>query len=165
MTYLIPTAEDDRQIDFGPFHLKGWLLDRSHDRGIDDKDPWAGGIWHPAPRPSKDVIDAMNLVADSEQRNWRQIKTDPVAMLVETWGTFREKDDDTTEERGHRVHAPLSFVAELLRKFGMDMIVKVEIERRRSYSRYESHDEDDKKKIPPSTQLFLIKSAGRIRTV
>ncbi|RWP54695.1 AVAST type 3 anti-phage nuclease/ATPase Avs3a [Mesorhizobium sp.] len=163
--YLIPNAEDDRQIDFGPFRLKGWLLDRSHDRGIDDKDPWAGGIWHPAPRPSKDIVEAMNLVADREQRNWRQSETGPVAMLVETWGTFREKDDDTREERGHRVQATLSFVEELLRKLGMDMIVKVEIERRRSYSRYESHDEDDNKKAPPSTRLFLIKSDGRIRTV
>ncbi|RWL80907.1 MAG: NACHT domain-containing protein [Mesorhizobium sp.] len=163
--YLIPDAADDRQIDFGPFQLKGWLVDRSCERGIDEKDAHAGRISYPAPFPSKEVIEAMNLKADREQRYWRQKESAPVAMIAETWGTFQEKDDDTPEERGDRVQASLPFIEELLRRLGMDMIVNVEIERRRSYSRYESHDEDDKKRIPPSTQLFLIKSDGRIRTV
>lgn len=163
--YLVPNAEDDRQIDFGPFQLKGWLVDRSLDRGIDEKDAWAGRISYPAPYPSNEIVEAMNLTADREQRCWRLNETAPAAVMVETWGTFQEKDDESTEERGDRVQASMSFIGELLRTLGMDMIVNVEIERRRSYSRYESRDEDDKKRIPPSTQVFLIKSDGRVRTV
>jgi hypothetical protein len=164
--YIIPDADDDeRQIDFGPFRLKGWIVDRTHDRGIDERDPWAGGIGYPAPGPAQEIIDAMHLIADRELRNWRQAERGAVVLTAETWGTFREKDDDTSEERGDRLRASLPFIGELLRSSGMDMIVKVEINRRRSYSRYESRNDDETKPIPPSTRLFLIKADGRIQTV
>ncbi|OBQ64316.1 NACHT domain-containing protein [Mesorhizobium loti] len=162
--YLIPNAEDDRQIDFGAFQLKGWIVDRTHERGIDDKDPWAGDIRYPAPRPSNEVIDEMKLTADRESRYWRLGNKGPAAMVSETWGVFHEKDDGAGDRRGSRAQASLPFIRELLRKLDMSMIVKVEIERRRSYSRYESQDEDDNKKATPTVQLFLIKSDGSVQT-
>ena len=119
--YLIPDAEDDHQIGFGIFQLKGWIADRSHDSGIDEKDPWAGGIRYPASSPSREVLEAMNLVAERDDRNWRQSKATQDAMAAETWGTFREKGNETSEEHGDRIRASLHFVGELLRKFNMDM--------------------------------------------
>jgi hypothetical protein len=56
-------------------------------------------------------------------------------------------------------------LVELLGAVDMDMIVSVEIERRHSYRRYESRTDDEKKPIPPSTRVFLIKADGRIRTI
>jgi hypothetical protein len=162
---LIPDAEDDRQIDMGLFRLKGWIVHRSQDRGVDREDPWAGGISYPAPRPSQEVVKTMNLRADREHRNWRADEAEPTAVTAETWETFREKDDEASEERGSRIQASLDFIGQLLCKFGMDMIVEVEIKRRRSFSRYESRNDDDIKPFPPSTRIFLIKADGRIRTV
>ncbi|WP_245493440.1 AVAST type 3 anti-phage nuclease/ATPase Avs3a [Mesorhizobium sp. M4B.F.Ca.ET.013.02.1.1] len=162
--YAIPEAMSDRQIDSGSFQLKGWIIDRTRERGIDDKDPWAGEIRYPAPRPSDDVIDVMDLVADREGRHWRLDAKEPASMVIETWGMFHERDDHTSDNRGSRVQASLPFIRQLLRKLDMDMIVKVEIERRRSYSRYESRDDDDNKKVPPTVQLFLIKSDGSVET-
>lgn len=163
--YLIPDAEDDRQIDSASFRLKGWIIDRTHDTGIDGKDPWAGGISYPAPAPSQDVIEAMNLTSDREHRSWRQGEAAPIVMTAETWGTYREKDDDAREQRGDRVQVSTQFVGELLRRFEMDMIVEVEIKRQRSYSRYESRNDDEIKPVPPSTRVFLVKSDGRFRTI
>jgi hypothetical protein len=163
--YIIPDAEDDRQIDFGPFQLKGWIVDRTHDRGLDEKDPWAGRIGYPAPTPSREIIDALNLIGNHEGRNWRRGEAAPEAMICETWGMFLEKDDNRREERGDRVQVSVQFARDLLQCFGMDMIIEVEITQRRSYSRYESHNDDDAKRIPPRTRVFLVKSDGQVRTI
>lgn len=164
--YIIPDAEDDRQINFDAFQLKGWIVDRSHDTGIDGKDPWAGAISYPAPCPSEEVIEAFDLVADREHRAWRQGQAGPTVVTAETWGTYREKDDhDVKDERGDRVQVSTEFVKDLLGRFGMDMIVEVEIERRRSYSRHESQHPDDIKPLPTSTRVYLVKADGRFRTI
>jgi hypothetical protein len=164
--FRIPNADDDEgQIDFGPFRLKGWIVDRSRDSGIDYKDPWAGKIGYPAPGPSPEVAAAMNLNADREHRNWRQGQSADPVLTAGTWGTFRDKDAEGSDERGERIQTTLAFTTELLRTFDMDMIVSVEIERRRGYRRYESGSDDEKKPIPPSARIFLIEADGRIRTI
>jgi hypothetical protein len=163
--FVIPDADSDRQIDFGSFRLKGWIIDQSRDSGIDVNDPWAGRIGYPAPNPSPEVVAAMNLNADRENRNWLQGQDKCAVVNAETWGTFREKDEDGGEERGDRLQATLGFTTDLLRVLDMDMIVSVEIQRRRSYRRYESRSDDEKKWVPPSTRIFLIKADGRIRSI
>ncbi|ESZ49314.1 AVAST type 3 anti-phage nuclease/ATPase Avs3a [Mesorhizobium sp. RSR565B] len=163
--YAIPEAMGERDINSGAFRLRGWIVDRTRDRGIDGKDPWAGDIRYPAPRPSGDVISAMKLTADREGRNWLLDDKEPAAIVSETWGMFHEQDDvDAGDRRGSRIHASRPFIRELLRKLHMDMIVEVEIERRRSYSRYESRDYDDSKQTPPTVQLFLLRADGSVES-
>lgn len=163
--FIIPNADDDRQIDFGPFRLKGWIIDRSRDSGVDSKDPWAGKIAYPAPALSPEIAAAMNLSTDREHRTWRQGQHNEAVVTAATWGTFRDKDAEGSEEQGDRVQATLPFIRELLGSLDMEMIVSVEIERRHGYRRYESQSDDEKKPIPQSTRIFLIKADGRIRTV
>ena len=50
--YRIPDAEDDLQINFDGFQLKGWIVDRSHDGRLDEQDPWAGAIRYPPLEPA-----------------------------------------------------------------------------------------------------------------
>ncbi|RME06626.1 MAG: hypothetical protein D6816_07535, partial [Bacteroidetes bacterium] len=59
--YRIPDASDDLQIDFEGFQLKGWIVDRYCDRGLDEYDPWAGAITYPSPVPAAYITDIMNL--------------------------------------------------------------------------------------------------------
>jgi hypothetical protein len=47
----------------------------------------------------------------------------------------------------------------------MDLIVKVEIERRRRNYRWESHKDDDIGFIPASARLFLLRADGSIHTL
>lgn len=164
--YRIPDADDDLQIDFDGFQLKGWIVNRSGDSGVDEKDPWAGAIRHPPYAPATYVTDLMNLQSDVEHRRWfaQDVHVD-VARSV-TWGHFHEKDDEeTNNENGARFQASFMFTVSLLRELKMDLIVKVGIERRLRYSRWERNNDDDIGFIPPSARLFLIRSDGSISTL
>lgn len=164
--YRIPDADDDLQIDFDGFQLKGWIVNQSGDSGVDEKDPWAGAIRHPPYAPATFVTNLMNLKSDVEHRRWfdQDVHVD-VARSV-TWGHFHEKDDEeTNHENGARFQTSFVFTVSLLRELKMDLIVKVEIERRRRYSRWERNNDDDIGFIPPSARLFLIRSDGSINTL
>ncbi|MBG0810428.1 hypothetical protein IY145_13715 [Methylosinus sp. H3A] len=164
--YRIPDADDDLQIDFDGFQLKGWLTDRSRDYGLDDLDPWAGAIKYPPPAPAAYVTELMNLNCDVERRRWHVEGDHGDVAWSQVWGHFRDKDDDETEgETGSRFQASFAFVLALLRKLRMDLIVEVEIERRRCYSRWESSRNDDLGFILPSARLFLLKSDGSLSTL
>ncbi|MFZ5644665.1 MAG: AVAST type 3 anti-phage nuclease/ATPase Avs3a [Bacillota bacterium] len=164
--YRIPDADDDLQIELEGFQLKGWIVDRTRDRGLDEHDPWAGDIWYPPPEPAAYIIDLMKLNSDAEHRRWfvRGDCTDVAWSQI--WGYFHEKDDDgKNHENGARLQASFVFIVSLLRELDMDLIVKVEIERRLRYSRWERSNDDDIGFIPPSARLFLIRSDGSISTL
>ena len=63
--YRIPDADDDLQIDCEGFQLKGWIVDRSRDSGLDEQDPWAGAIRYPPPAPAAYITDLMKLNSDT----------------------------------------------------------------------------------------------------
>ena len=164
--YRIPDADDDLQIDFEDFQLKGWIVDRSRDSGLDEQDPWAGAITYPPPVPAAYVTELMNLDSDVEHRQWF-VKGDRIAVACShVWGHFNEKDDDdTNRERGVRFQASFAFIVSLLSELQMDLIIEVEIERRRRYSRWERGNEHDIGFIPPSARLFLLRSDGSVNTL
>jgi hypothetical protein len=164
--YRIPDADDDLQIDFDGFQLKGWIVDRSRDSRLDEQDPWAGSIRYPSLAPATYVTDLMKLNSDIEHRRWF-VQDDHVDVAwSQVWGRFHEKnDDETNHESGARFQASFAFIVSLLRELEMDLIVEIEIERRRRYSRWERNNDDDIGFIPPSARLFLIRSDGSISTL
>ena len=163
--YRIPDANDDLQIDFEGFQLKGWIVDRHCYRGLDEHDPWAGAITYPSPVPAAHITDIMNLTPDTEHRRWF-VQGDHVDVAwAQVWGTFVEKDDDeTNHESGARFQASFEFVVSLLSKLEMDLLVEIQIKRSHRYSRWQRSD-DEVGFIPPSTRLFLVKTNGRICTL
>jgi len=163
--YRIPDANDDLQIDFEGFQLKGWIVDRYCDRGLDEQDPWAGAITYPSPVPAAYITDIMNLTSDTEHRRWF-VQGDHINVAwAQVWGTFLEKDDDeTNHESGVRFQASFEFVVSLLSKLEMDLLVEIQIKRSHRYSRWQRSD-DEVGFIPPSTRLFLVKTNGRICTL
>jgi hypothetical protein len=164
--YRIPDANDDLQIDFDGFQLKGWLIDRSRDSGLDEYDPWAGAIRYPPSAPAAYVTELMNLGSDAERRRWH-IKGDRGDVAwSQVWGYFHERENNETEgESGSRFQTSFAFIVALLRKLGMDMIVEVEIERRRRYSRWESSRDNELRFILPSARLFLLRPDGSLSTL
>lgn len=166
--YRIPDADDDAQIDSGGFQLMGWVVDNNRDNGLDRLDPWSGDISYPPIRPACGIVNLLGLVSDSERREWHIKGKEPNVPEVwsQLWGHYKDRDDDENEMgRGRRLQASLPCIAELLRAVGMDLIVKVGIERRVRRFRYESYKHDDLGYIPPSTRVFVIKSDGTIRGV
>ena len=164
--FRIPDADDDLQIDFEGFQLKGWIGDRSCEKGIDEQDPWAGAIMYPPPEPAAYIIDLMKLNSDSEHRRWCITGLCSAVSWSQVWGHFQEKhDDETIYESGDRFQASFDFVVSLLQELEMDLIVEVEIKRRRHYYRWERSNTNDGGFIPPSARLFLIKADGSISTL
>jgi len=164
--FRIPDADDDLQIDFEGFQLKGWIVDRSCEKRIDEQDPWAGAIMYPPPEPAAYIVDLMKLISDVEHRRWFVTGDCSAVGWSQTWGHFQERDaDETNYESGDRFQASFEFVVSLLHELKMDLIVEVEIERRRRYSRWERSNTNDDEFIPPSARLFLVKSDGSISTL
>lgn len=164
--YRIPDADDDLQIDFEGFQLKGWIVDRSRDSGLDEQDPWAGAIRHPTPVPADYITDLMKLESDVEHRRWFVKDGHVDVVWSQVWGHFQEKDDEETNlENGTRCQASFVFIVSLLRKLDMDLIVKVEIKRQHRYYRWERSNDDGIGYILPSARLFIIRSDGNIRTL
>jgi hypothetical protein len=164
--YRIPDAEDELQIDQGGFQLKGWIVDRSSDWGIDKRDPWAGDIRYPPPEPADYVVRLMKLSSDTERRRWFVQGECTDVAWSSTWGHFSEKDDEeTSHDGGSRFQASLGFTVALLTKLKMDLIVSVKIERGRPYNRWERDNDDNTRYIPRSARLFLIKADRTIRSL
>lgn len=162
-SFRIPDAEDDLQFDRGQYHLKGWIVDRANERGVDNRDPWAGDVGFPAPEPAPFVLEMMALSTDADRRTWRCSKKQDPQLRSETWGCFLERDE-SEQPSGRRLLSSKCFVLELLESAQKDLIVEVEIERRYRYGRYESRDDDEFARVP-SNRLFVLKSDRTIRAL
>ena len=161
--YLIPSSDDDLQIDRAGFVLKGWIANRSRDSKLDGKDHWSGGVHYPPPEPTAETVELMALETDSDKRVWRDEAKIPV-MSSQMWGHLEVRNQDNNPERGERLQASFDFVKDLLSKLNRDLIVEVQIERSRHYQHYESRQNNDKR-IPTATKLYLIKADGCVTTL
>jgi hypothetical protein len=167
--YRLPEASDEPDIDSGHFQLRGWINEEEREGGLDRRDPWAGDFSYPPISPAKFVVEQMDLHSDLESREWRIGGSDgPAVLWSTTWAEFREKEGDADEserEKGQRLNSSIRFVGDVLRRTGMDLIIKVEIERFIVGKRYEGSDNKEIGFIPPSTRLFLLRTDGGLYTI
>ena len=165
--YLIPSIEsgDEYQPDIAGFRLQGWVSDRDNAWGLDDKDPWAGGIRYPAPTPAPYIIEQMQLRSDQEARAWSIDGQNNAVARSHIWGRLPEHNRDEVKDEGYRLQATFPFVIHLLQQLNMDMIVKIEMERTERYDSWKRNNNDDFKYTLPNTKLFLIRTNGRIVTL
>ena len=164
--YVLPSTDNDcAAIDEPGFSLKGWIEDRSRDRGLDGQDRWAGGVRFPPPMPAPDIIEAMGLETDSDRRFWRNENS--IVMASQEWGHYDEakRHETANPERGSRIQASLDFLTAMLAKLDRDLIIEVQIDRRRRYRPYESGVDDDKERVPTKARLYLLRADGKFRTL
>ena len=164
--YAIPSAGSDMEIDKFGFALKGWVVDHCRDQGLDRMDPWSGGISFPPPSPARFIVELMTLTTDLDDRHWRNSEA-LVVMTSKVWGHFDEakRHEDSNPERGNRLQANLDFITELLAKLGRDLIIEVQIDRRRQRRPYESSVENDDERIPTKAKLYLLGKDGQFTTL
>jgi hypothetical protein len=137
-----------------------------HEGGLDDKDPWAGSIAYPPLAPAQYVTDATRLEADTEQRCWVQGEDRADVLWSQLWKASTDLNDrDEEREEGHRLQGTLPFLTGLLLKFGMNMIIDVQIERRASFGRRGSSKENDFGFVPPSARIFVVTPDSGLYTV
>lgn len=164
--YAVPSAGSDMEIDKPGFALKGWIVDRSRDQGLDGHDRWAGDIRFPPPMPARYVVDLMNLRTDPDRRFWKDTEG-AVVMTSRVWGRYDEstRQERSNPERGARLQVSLDFVKDVLAKLGRDLIIEVQIDRRRRYQPYRSGVGDDKERVPTKARLYLVGTDGKFRTL
>lgn len=164
--YVLPSAGSDMEIDKPGFALKGWIVDRSRDQGLDGHDRWAGDIRFPPPMPARYIVDLMNLETDSDRRLWKDAER-AVVMTSQVWGHYDEakRQERGNPERGARLQASLCFMKAVLAKLGRDLIIEVQIDRCRRYQPYESGIGDDKERVPAKARLYLLGPDGQFRTL
>ena len=165
--YRLPNANNDNfEIDIDGFLMKGWIVDRTKEYGIDRQDPWAGDILYPPPEPADYIIDVMKLVTDDEHRHWSIAGNDKEVARSQVWGHFNESERRNERyESGQRFQASNKFLFELLYTLKLDLIVEIEIDRSIHYDRWERGKEYDVEYGEPRTRLYLIRSSGEIITL
>lgn len=167
--YRLPEAGDESEIDSGHFQLRGWINDEEREGGLDRRDPWASDFSYPPISPAEFIVHLMDLHPDLESREWRIGGSDgPAVLWSTTWAQLHEREGDADErerEKGQRLNGSTCFVGDVLRQTGMDLIIKVEIERFFIGKRYEGSDSKEIGFIPPSTRLFLLRTDGGLNTI
>jgi hypothetical protein len=164
--YALPIAGSDNEIDESGFILRGWIVDYSFNQGLDAQDRWAGGINFPPPAPASYVSDLMDLETDSDNRVWRD-REKSIVMASQVWGHYDEakRHESVNPEQGSRIQASLRILTLMLGKLGQDLMIEVQIDRRRRRRPYESTLENDKEQIPTKVKLYLLGADGRFRTL
>jgi hypothetical protein len=166
--FPIPSAESEGEITHPQFQLKGWILENDLERRLDEYDLWGGSIHFPGPQPASDVSALLNLKTDSDRR--LHISSDSekarVQLLSSVWGNQAERDHDFEGELGSTARVTPSFLEELLVRTGMELIVKVIIERRVRASRYETPIKGDfDGYLPPYSRIYIVGAGGQFRTL
>jgi hypothetical protein len=159
--YRIPDAEDELQIDHGAYQLKGWILERHPDSGLDSLDPWAGDIRYPPIRPSETIARILPIESDGEERSWKLSGTKDEVILCEIWGQSMPSDDDEGVQAGRRLTVSLGYLLELLKLLNHDLVVKVQVKR----SILRGNEENEIGYIWPYTRVYIIKPDGHIGTL
>ena len=164
--YIIPAVDDD-EVDAEPFQLRAWVKNSQQSGRLDEQDPWTGSITYPSIIPASSVVDMLDLRSDPEQRHWwmRFGERDQTVLWCQVWGQRRAREDDEEPESGRRFQGSLGFVCELLRRVGMNLVIKVEIGRRLRHSRYHQESSDEFGYAQPSARVFLVKPDGTVYTV
>jgi hypothetical protein len=164
--YAIPAANSDMEINQSGFDFKGWITVSDRDRELDGLDRWAGGVRYPSPMPAEYIVKSMELTTDSDTRFWRN-ESETVVITSQVWGHHDEakRHERSNPECGSRLQASMEFLFAVLDEFQLDMIIEVQIDRRRRFRSYEKWSgEDDKERVSSQTKLYLLGRDGKIRT-
>ncbi len=161
--YLIPSSDDNLQIEKIGFILKGWIEDCGTKSNLESKDYWSGGVYFPPPAPAAEIVKLMDLESDLDKRTWLNMAKVPV-MISRIWGQCETSDQEERPEHGECLQASLEFVRDTLNKIKFDMIVDVQIEIRKRHSSYQIQ-QNSEKEIPRKSKLYLFRADGRITTI
>jgi hypothetical protein len=166
--FPIPSAESDGEIKHPQFQLKGWVRDDNLERRLDEYDLWGGTIHFPGPQPAEPVSVLLDLKTDPDKRlhvSSNSVKA-RVQFLSSVWGDQAERERDFEGESGSTARVTPSFLEELLARTGMELIVRVIIDRRIRTSRYETPVRGDfDGYLPPYSRIYIVGADGRFRTL
>lgn len=164
--YRIPPSNNEFEIDSGQFQLKGWIREMSKERGIDERDPWAGDIVYPSLCPAKWFLKCNSLQSDYECRIWHSPFFNEIPVMYSyAWGKKPETNEYTTSETGSRLVANMEALKQWLSSISMDLIIEVQINRDFRHDSYRYKHKETLEYLPSYTLVILFRSNGKIETI
>lgn len=163
----IPAEEDERLIiDDPPYRLLGWINTQEAGSGdVDEKDPFAHGIrgfaFIPRTKERHRLIQTL-------QANWPVVWHDIDGRreyIYEEWADEESKGDSSYERRlrssGNRLWVTVERLRALLIELSLDLLVEVEITRKKQSDKYGRHD-SQKTVESRYERIYILRRDGSI---
>jgi hypothetical protein len=159
--YKLPHFDEaDMEIESGIFQLKGWIIERSISKGLDEFDPYADGINYPPYSLGTTITDRCKLKIGNNGRTWQMINSSKNVLICEAWSSHREIRDEEPDQSGMRLKASLPFLKHLCETMGCSMIFDIGIQREISYK----YNKDKREYTKPKHKIFILSEDGKLRT-
>lgn len=159
--------DDPYNISYGTFQLRSWLAHMERETQFDDHDPLRNEVTGLAMRPAFWLIKQFGLkrfgLPSSE---WRQ--SDTAWFTYATWADFDTSEGDSRHRQrdigtyGYRLHVSRDALKTILATEGLDLIVRVEYERRLEDGYGRSSSWNDKEKRCKTQKYFIFRRNGAI---
>lgn len=162
--YKLPDYREKRmEIKSDPFELKGWLMNETDSKGLDQYDPYADNVDYPPYTIGDEFINKLNLSTESEGKSWYMPMSSYPDLKCEIWSSYRISErDENPDQSGKRLKASLKFLKHMCSTFNCDLLLEVEI--KRDITHKYRRDEDKYEYLKPTQKLFILSSDGELRT-
>ncbi|MEV4123163.1 hypothetical protein [Micromonospora sp. NPDC049645] len=154
--YRIPTAGSDFELDVDGYRLVGWIQDHDLISRLDERDPQAGGVSFPGPRPFAQACHWLGITADPDQRVWSRDGEE--IMNSSVWSDMKDMPGHASGSQGQRLTTSLDSLRRLADATNMSVIFEVTIERRKRGAqddRFES-DEPGSRDLGPHFKVLVF---------
>jgi hypothetical protein len=158
--YKLPDyKENNMEIDSGIFQLKGFIVNPSINRGIDEFDPYGKDIIFPCSSIGEEFIQELDLSTNINDKGW-YTNDGKLALKCETWSSKLSEYRKEPKQSGMRLSASLTVLKEICKIYNCDLIIEVNISRD---IEYDYREKDDYKYIR-NHKLYLLSEDGRLRS-
>jgi hypothetical protein len=156
----MPPEHGNDKLKSAPFDLTGWIrvLGGSETR-LDHFDPYAKRIIYPANEIGPTVAQPWQLTADAERRQWKLPNSVAPVAVCEIWSEEVPNPREQPFRKGERMCASVEFLRRVAASTGRQLMIAVEIERRRQLS-YRSNLDDYGGYPPSSHKIFVLSENG-----
>lgn len=160
LTFLPHDDTDDLRRRGNPFRAARLVdyPDRRH--GLDDRDPFAGGLERPGPRPSRLLRGLLRPREARDGSSWIDGSGHGV-LSVARWGAFPQEDPIDPPRHGLRLGARLDAIVPMLLRADVCLVLRVEVDRGEAPSG-RSWEEGDGRDI--WCRFYALGGDGRLRT-
>ena len=170
--YKIPPVGDHLEINQLPYQLLGWLIETEGEVYIDEKDPFRHNVRQIKCRPGPNIIDTLDLLYTFDRHpTWSNNENNLKVFEYQAWGDTpgdehenRQIYNEEIRSEGYRLKIDGQSLQCYLQKVEFDLIVEVEITRRKNDHEYSRYDEDTKKEARYA-RILLFKRDGELHAV
>jgi hypothetical protein len=166
--YHIPLAGNDSEINVSSYKLKGWIIDDTHDLGIDERDPFRYEIRGIEYCPSTETADVLNLeFVGGARPRWVHAPSRETLFTYEAWSDNpgdededRRRYDGAVRSAGARLLCDKKVLKSLMIKTGLELIMEIEITRKTNDDEHPRYDEKEAKEAIFDRVVLLRKDGG-----